>query len=401
MFPLFKRIVCISYKKHLLISLIIRLILISYGIHHDQISEVKYTDIDYKVFTDASRHIVNGNSPYDRHTFRYSPFIAIFLIPNLTIHHSFGKVIFSLVDIIVGLLIRIIVKYNLKEYDCYKLRYFKRLSIRDESQLTETNQKFDRKMKEKMKKSRKQGMNIMGTDILSADDVNVNANIAMIFWLYNPLTIAIGTRGNCDSIAGFLVLLSLYFLQCRQYPFFAGLIHGVSIHFRLYPIMYSLTFFMFLSEYSFYSIEDRKEKCSIENISGKQLKNVESIPTSFSTNNEIVADGGNTVNRKTIFRKEYLHYLVPNSDQLKLIFGCISSLSILTWFFYQLFGYKFVFETYVYHLVRKDTRHNFSLFFYLQYLTAWVKNIGIWQKVLTVLPQIILILVFFSSIWIE
>ncbi|KAJ8928091.1 hypothetical protein NQ314_019371 [Rhamnusium bicolor] len=119
MYSVCYKFVNIDYKFHLLFSLLTRFMLIIYGIHHDQFSDVKYTDIDYKVFTDASRHVLNGNSPYDRHTYRYSPLVAICLIPNVTLHHVFGKVLFSFIDIIVAILIRQIVKYTLKEYQCY------------------------------------------------------------------------------------------------------------------------------------------------------------------------------------------------------------------------------------------------------------------------------------------
>ncbi|KAG5895450.1 hypothetical protein JTB14_001327 [Gonioctena quinquepunctata] len=358
-----------------------KLILIVYGVYHDEISEVKYTDIDYKVFTDASRHLLNGNSPYDRHTFRYSPLIAILLIPNLTLHHTFGKIIFSLIDIIVALLIRLLVKNAIREYYCHD----QKSSIEDNSQSKQQNIRS----RKKLRQSNKQRMNFTKTELQSKTNVDVVANIAMISWLYNPLTIAIGTRGNCDSIAGFLVLSTLYFVQCKRSPFIAGLIHGLSIHFRLYPIIYSLTLYMFLSKFSFYSPEDKKRPLPIQGNSNNQLENVQTSSTGSHKVMPFVDDVG----RKTIFKKEYLMYLIPNLEQLKLILGCLLSLCFLTWFFYHLFGYKFLYETYIYHLIRKDTRHNFSLYFYLHYLSAWVKNIGIWQKVLTVLPQLVLIVV--------
>ena len=100
----------ISISTHMTLAMLLRLVLIAYGQHQDDTMDVKYTDVDYRVFTDAARHVYDGGSPYSRHTYRYSPLLAYLMLPNITISPSVGKLIFVLFDIFSGYLIHNILK---------------------------------------------------------------------------------------------------------------------------------------------------------------------------------------------------------------------------------------------------------------------------------------------------
>ena len=71
------------------------MVLIVYGEWQDTHMEVRYTDIDYMVFSDAASLVASGKSPFERSTYRYSPLLAFLLLPNSVLHRSWGKFIFS------------------------------------------------------------------------------------------------------------------------------------------------------------------------------------------------------------------------------------------------------------------------------------------------------------------
>ena len=267
----------ISFMSHCIFGLLVRFSLIVYANIHDRVFSVPYTDVDYKVYTDASRFLVEGDSPYDRHTYRYTPLLALLLSPNILVHADFGKALFSLIDIVVAVLIKNILS---RSGQC----------------------------------SRK------------------TAEICALVWLYNPLTIVISTRGNADSLAVLLVLSTLHFLLQND-PIVSGLLHGLSIHFRLYPLAFSLSMYL--------SLRDKR-------------------------------------------------YFIPNVNQLKLVFSCVLSLICLTALSYYFYGYKFLYESLIYHLIRKDARHNFSVFFYMTYLFTG-QSTSIVKRLLMFLPQLLVL----------
>lgn len=340
-----------SFKKHLLYSVIIRLVLIAYGEIQDQISEVPYTDIDYRVVTDGARHIYNGRSPFNRHTYRYTPLLAMFLLPNIYLHRCFGKILFAAFDLVIAIIIKLII------VDEYHM-----LVMNQSNSVEDIKKKFftgsvTNKAKIRLSNSKKETSSkwFSSSDRMKFERMgNFSANV----WLYNPLTMVIATRGNGDAITCSLVLMSIYYLLKVQdnsskekanerNVIMCGIFHGLAIHFRLYPIFFSLAYYMFLS--------DVKQ----HNMSG-----LESI-------------------LKCVLK--------PNRKQVLLVVSVLKVLIFTTGIFYLLYNYKFLYESIIYHFVRKDTRHNFSLFFYLQYLNSSVVRVNIVEKLLTMTPQLFLI----------
>lgn len=178
-----------------IVALLIRLWLIFYG---DILSPegVKYQDIDYEVFTNASRYIYNGGIAFDCDTYRYTPLLAWILQPSIFIHFEFGKILFIIIDIIGAYLLRHIIKYHL--------------------------QKIHRENK-------------------------INAMLwVSIIWLFNPIIFTISSRGSCDSIIILLVLATFYYILNEEW-YKAGIIYGLAVHFRIYPFIYALAFVLFIT----------------------------------------------------------------------------------------------------------------------------------------------------------
>ena len=151
-------------------------------------SPKKYTDTDYDVFTDAAKHVANGNSPFARATYRYTPLAAYMCLPNVWFP-LFGKFVFCISDILMG-----ITMWSLIESQNRSKQY-------------------------------------------------TWAYVA--FWLFNPVTIAMSTRGSNDNIIAMLVYVTMYYLLKKDY-LKAGFIYGLSVHFKIYPIIYCFVFYLYI-----------------------------------------------------------------------------------------------------------------------------------------------------------
>ena len=315
----------IFLHKRYKVSLFIRYIIIIITEYLYYNYGVLYTDIDYHVFSDGAKHAAKFESPYERETYRYTPLLAILMIPNIKIWYPIGKFLLSTIDVGVGYLIE-------------------KLLRAQEKQLKE-----DRTFNE----------------ILKAENDEAYYNYASLFYLYNPLTIVICTRGSADCIITFLVLLSLIYLEKKKY-YLSALIYGFAVHFKIYPIIYAPSLFLYLLYKEF-----------IQNKNGPK----ESEPIPFFQRIYHKIKSTIIMVFSNLFTKTALFFVIISSG----VFFFFLAL------FYKLIGYKFLYEYLLYHLIRKDHRHNYSIFYYTIYLT-YDNDFSKYLSLITFLPQMILIL---------
>lgn len=175
-------------------AILLRIVLFFYGLWQDANSPLKYTDIDYYVFTDAARFTAYGKSPYDRETYRYTPLLAWMLLPTTwsPLWFGFGKAIFAVGDIVAGWLIVLV------------LRQQQKMSM-------ERALKF--------------------------------ASI----WLLNPMVATISTRGSSEGLLGVMVIALLWAAMQRRVVL-AGLLLGLGVHFKIYPFIYAPSLVWWMDE---------------------------------------------------------------------------------------------------------------------------------------------------------
>ena len=284
---------------------------------------VLYTDIDYHVFSDGAKHVAKLESPYERETYRYTPLLAALMVPNIKIWYPIGKFLLSTIDVGVGYLIEILLKYQ------------------------DSNSNVEKTFNDVVKSKKDESYH----------------GYASLFYLYNPLTIVICTRGSADCIITFLVLLSLIYMEKKKY-YLSALIYGFAVHFKIYPIIYAPSLFLYLiyKEYVKETSQPLEPEPFFQRVFFKIISTVKMAFT-------------------YLFTKVALFFVIISSGVFFFFLGI----------FYKLIGYKFLYEYLLYHLVRKDHRHNYSIFYYTIYLT-YDNDFSKYLSLITFLPQMILIL---------
>ncbi|RYP53949.1 hypothetical protein DL768_001171 [Monosporascus sp. mg162] len=287
-----------------------------YGLWQDANSPLKYTDIDYLVFTDAARFTFSRpaaspsspstssplapSSPYTRETYRYTPLLAWLLYPTTlpgTFWFSSGKVLFAAADLLAGWLLLLILR------------------------------RLDRRMP-------------VGTALGWAS-----------IWLLNPMVAAISTRGSSEGLLGVLVTALLWAVLARRVAL-AGLLLGLGVHFKIYPFIYAPAIVWWMDAERMGPSPRPGSRQVAENKQAKITKQEEEQREGSGSG------GGNIVLR--FFTRE----------RLQLAGVSLATFLGLNAAMYARYGAPFVAHTFLHHVTRIDHRHNFSPYNVLLYLTS-------------------------------
>ncbi|KAK4094446.1 glycosyltransferase family 50 [Purpureocillium lilacinum] len=305
-----------------LIASALRIALLLYGTWQDAHSALKYTDIDYLVFTDAARYLVSSPaspssssagfsssaSPYQRDTYRYTPLLAWLLLPTTLapqwLFFSFGKVVFALADLLAGwLILRVLLGGS--------------ASSRPAGRVPESSSQ------QQQQQQQQQAMTPERAGAFAA------------LWLWNPMVATISTRGSSEGLLGVLTVALLWAVQRRRVSL-AGALLGLGVHFKIYPFIYAPAIVWWMDD--------------------EHMGVISRKPSSK-------AGVQSSVGATTLLR-------FCSAARIRLALVSLATFMGLNILMYSIYGSPFIVHTFLHHLTRIDHRHNFSPYNVLLYLTS-------------------------------
>lgn len=165
----------------------VRLGLVAYASWHDSAAELRYTDIDYLVLADGGALLASGRSPFGRPAFRYSPLLALPLVPDAWGAGSAGKLFFCAADLAVATLLHAVL--------------------------------------------RARGVSTAVADRCAAA------------WLFHPVVVAISTRGSHDALVAVPALAALL-AHAHAHISAAAALLALAAHLKLYPLIFVPAFLL-------------------------------------------------------------------------------------------------------------------------------------------------------------
>lgn len=268
----------LSWPGTLLAAAALRVALIAYGSWHDAGFELQYTDVDYYVFVDGAELLANQLSPLHRQTYRYTPLLAALLAPGLRLHSTFGKLLFGAADVVAGCVMR------------------RLLELRGAA---------------------------------AADSTR-----AAVLLLFNPLCIAVSSRGNADALHVLALLAALLIFERAQRADVVSRRRGLEHAAALLALATHLKPFVIVHVPSFL--------CACCELNS---------PRGHSQSSKAGSCHPSRWRRPARFLASFV--------------GCSAVLSLLA---SLACGAKYWHEALLHHLRRSDAKHNFSPYFYPLYL---------------------------------
>ena len=136
--------------------------------------------------------------------------------------------------------------------------------------------------------------------------------------------------------------------------------YGLSVHFKIYPIIYSFPLYFFID---------------MDRTALQKKQPWKAI-----------------VSKKGFFTRDRLVFTASSAG----------TFIAFTYYFYRVYGFEFLYEAYLYHFVRKDHRHNNSVYFYMIYQTFDDPSSTL-LAIATFIPQWLLViasgLMFYYDLW--
>lgn len=224
-----------------------------------------------------------------------------------------------------------------------------------------------------------------------------------LWWLYNPFAINICTRGSAESLLALLpVLVTLFWMrQCTMSSTtstttttitiaaatttttahslvaaaLAGISHGVAVHAKLYPLIYTLSLAASLA-----------------------LGQTNETMTTTTTTTSPSCSSVHPFRSPVALIRRWIPRLLGRPRPLLFVLCFVATFVGLTYLSVHWYGPLAWQEGLLYHLSRVDHRHNYSLHWYWIYLTrgaiasgAGTRSIMAWVGRILLLPQLVLL----------
>jgi len=267
--------------------------------------------------------------------------------------------------------------------------------------------------------------------------------IDALWWLYNPLPINICTRGSAEALVVLLpVLLTVALtvndngmkqlftsLQTKtkrsmSIPLracLAGILHGIGIHCKLYPVIYTVSF---MANFSRQEQQQQRRRQSVSS-NDNHTNSSNDASSSSSTQQQLDQGWTHTLSEQMTYFQNcmcctpqsssgdgfpwkhpikilmlallWIQRLFLTPSSILFLLSSIVTMASTTYAAIHYYGHEALAEGLLYHFGRIDHRHNYSMYWYWIYLlrgrvaSAEVVAPSTWVGNVPLIPQILIL----------